>query len=88
MCKSHGYVIDVGDFLSVIKALTEKVFTHKETRNLPAWVAHLMSLSLCLTWSHSTAWAGHAPGDRPEQFPPHSGALLGVPVPPNARYAI
>lgn len=29
-CKSYGHVIDVEDFFSVIKALIEKVFTHKK----------------------------------------------------------
>ena len=34
-CKSHGHVIDVEDFLSVMKALIEKVFTHKKRDKKP-----------------------------------------------------
>ena len=38
-CKSHGHETDIEDFLSVIKALIQKVFRAKrDGQDLPAWI--------------------------------------------------
>ena len=36
-------------------------------------------------WSHSTAWAGHAPGEKTEQFPLRSSAFLRSPCTPKSK---